>query len=190
MNLHIVAPEPEPLEIDPRPCELCGLTVDRHEMVDDGDGPIFFCVDTFEAMPHDTGACVCGSGIEAHIGIDYFCSDVIARILQSMAQLGENYLSPERCPVAEPLAELERRAELIRQIEVAAIFARLEAMDDPSKRLPPPAKPEPYRPAQSTVAAFRYLVASGDVGRLKIWLADRPKDAVLLLALLESPAPC
>src|SRR6266576_3265542 len=44
--------------------------------------------------------------------------------------------------------ELERRAELIRQIEVAEIFARLEAMDDPSKRAPPPAKPEPYRPAE------------------------------------------
>jgi hypothetical protein len=34
-----------PIEIDPRPCELCGLTIDRHEMVDHGDGPEFFCVD-------------------------------------------------------------------------------------------------------------------------------------------------
>jgi hypothetical protein len=31
------------LEIDPRPCELCGRTIDQHEMVDDGDGPEFFC---------------------------------------------------------------------------------------------------------------------------------------------------
>jgi hypothetical protein len=37
--------EPDPLEIDPRPCGLCGLTIDCHEMVDDGEGPIFFCVD-------------------------------------------------------------------------------------------------------------------------------------------------
>jgi hypothetical protein len=32
-----------PIEIDPRPCELCGRTVDQHEMVDDGEGPEFFC---------------------------------------------------------------------------------------------------------------------------------------------------
>lgn len=36
---------PTPIEIDPRPCELCGLTIDRHQMVDDGEGPEFFCVD-------------------------------------------------------------------------------------------------------------------------------------------------
>src|SRR5207253_99235 len=29
----------------PRPCWLCGLTIDRHEMVDLGDGPIFYCED-------------------------------------------------------------------------------------------------------------------------------------------------
>lgn len=34
-----------PIEIDPRPCALCGLTIDRHVMVDDGDGPEFFCAD-------------------------------------------------------------------------------------------------------------------------------------------------
>jgi hypothetical protein len=37
--------EPDPIEIDPRPCELCGLTIDRHTMVDAGDGPEFFCRD-------------------------------------------------------------------------------------------------------------------------------------------------
>jgi hypothetical protein len=132
--------EPEPIELDSRPCELCGLTIDRHDMVDDGEGPLFYCPD----------------------------------------------LSPDEMT----LVELERRAELCRQEEVAAIFARLEAMDDPSKRLPPPREPEPYCPAQSTVAAFRIVVAGGDVGRLKAWLADRPKDAPSLLALLESPASC
>jgi hypothetical protein len=35
--------EPEPIAIDPRPCGLCGLTIDRHEMVDGGEGPEFFC---------------------------------------------------------------------------------------------------------------------------------------------------
>jgi hypothetical protein len=32
-----------PIEIDPRPCELCGHTIDQHECVDDGEGPEFFC---------------------------------------------------------------------------------------------------------------------------------------------------
>jgi hypothetical protein len=132
--------ELEPIAIDPRPCELCGLTIDRHEMVDHGDGPLFFCAD----------------------------------------------ISPDEMT----LDELERRAELIQQEEIAAIFARLEAMDDPSKRLPPRSEPEPYRPAQSTVDAFHLVVATGTVGHLKAWLADRPKDARLLLALLESPASC
>src|ERR1700693_5785299 len=35
--------EPDPIEIDPRPCEFCGLTIDRHDMVDTGEGPEFFC---------------------------------------------------------------------------------------------------------------------------------------------------
>lgn len=41
--------EPTPLEIEPRPCEWCGLTIDQHIMVDDGDGPEFFCE---EIHPH------------------------------------------------------------------------------------------------------------------------------------------
>jgi hypothetical protein len=127
--------ELDPLELDPRPCEFCGLTIDRHDMVDHGEGPEFYCADV---LPDDM-----------------------------------------------TLDELERRAELRRQEEVAAIFARLEAMDDPSKRLPPSTSPEPYRPAQSTVAAFRYLTAAGNIGRIREWLADRPKDAPHLLALLE-----
>jgi hypothetical protein len=141
--MNIAAPadfEPTPIVIDPRPCELCGLLIDRHEVIDNGDGPEFFCAD----------------------------------------------LSPDEMT----LDELERRADLIRQEEVAAIFARLEAMDDPSKRLPPRSEPEPYRPAQSTVLAFKHVVALGDLERLKAWLLARPTDAPFLLALLESLTSC
>jgi hypothetical protein len=136
--------ELDPVEIDSRPCVLCGLTVDRHDMVDDGEGPIFYCAD----------------------------------------------LSPDEMT----LDELERRAELRRQEEVAAILARWEAMDEALDRATHPAPvrsaPAPYRPAQSTVDAFRYLTAAGDIGRIREWLADRPKDAPHLLAMLESLAPC
>jgi hypothetical protein len=140
----IISPEQveiDPISIDPRPCELCGCTIDRHELVDDGDGPLFYCPD----------------------------------------------LSPDEMT----LLELERRAELRWQEDGAAMMARWEAQDALAHCEPlPPREPEPYRPAQSTVNAFRFLVAAGDVGRLKAWLADRPKDAPLLLALLESPASC
>jgi len=46
MNAPLAHPlngEPNPIEIDPRPCELCGRTIDQHKMVDDGEGPEFFC---------------------------------------------------------------------------------------------------------------------------------------------------
>jgi hypothetical protein len=35
--------ELQPIAIDPRRCGLCGLKIDRHELVDVGDGPEFFC---------------------------------------------------------------------------------------------------------------------------------------------------
>jgi hypothetical protein len=126
-----------PLDLEPRPCKLCGLTIDRHEMVDESEGPLFYCPD----------------------------------------------LSPDDMT----LPELERRAELRRQEDIAAI---LVAMPECPPIVPADKPPEPYRPAQSTIDAFRLVADGGDVGRLKAWLADRPKDAPLLLALLESPASC
>jgi hypothetical protein len=144
---------PDPLELEPRPCTLCGLRIDRHHVIDDGDGPEFFCLPT-EALT---------------------------------------------------LQELERRAELVIRIEAAAIVARLE-LADPRDRWrqtgePAPApeirngplvtssqvRTSPHVP-QPTLEAFRHLVAAGDVGHLKAWLADHPKDAPFLLSLIESPA--
>jgi hypothetical protein len=43
--MNIAVTDPHPLEIDPRPCEWCGLTIDQHIMVDDGEGPEFFYQD-------------------------------------------------------------------------------------------------------------------------------------------------
>jgi hypothetical protein len=36
--------EHDPLAIDPRPCELCGRTIDQHECIDHGEGPEYFCL--------------------------------------------------------------------------------------------------------------------------------------------------
>lgn len=125
----------DPAGIDPRPCQHCGLGIVRHRMVDDGDGPEFFC------LPPDDMT----------------------------------------------LPELERRAELIRLIEVAEIFARLEAMDNPSKRQPPPrAQPRPHRTPQATIDAFWYLVTLKEPEKLAAWLRDRERDAPFLLKLLEA----
>lgn len=141
------AVSPSPIELDPRPCELCGLTIDRHQMIDEGEGPEFFCLDL---------------------------------------------------PVEElTLDELERRAELRRQEEIAAMVRNWE-MDDPRDRWrhtgePRPAtqptpvqRRAPYAPPQSTVDAFLYVVALDDVDRLKMWLDDHPLDAPILLKLLEA----
>lgn len=136
MNAQLALTDLDLLEIDPRPCELCGLTIDRHDVFDGGEGPEFFCADIF--------------------------------------------------PDEMTLAELEHRAELIRQEEVAAIFARLEAQDDPSKRLPPDEVRPPYRTPQATRDAFGYMIGLGDKAALKAWLADHPRDAGFLLKTLEA----
>jgi hypothetical protein len=139
MNAHRAQPlkgHALPIEIDPRPCELCGLTIDRHEMVDHGEGPEFFCAD----------------------------------------------LSPDEMT----LDELERRAELIRQEEVAAIFARLEAMDDPSRRLPPAEARAHYRTPQATVDAFLYVASLDDPEYLARWLDQHPRDEKCLCKLWKA----
>jgi hypothetical protein len=37
--------EPAPIDMDPRPCAACGLTIDQHRRVDTPEGPEYFCRD-------------------------------------------------------------------------------------------------------------------------------------------------
>jgi hypothetical protein len=92
---------------------------------------------------------------------------------------GPIFYCPDLAPDEMTLDELERRAELIRQVEVAEIAARIFAFatDDQPSDGPPAAKPPPYRPAQSTIDAFWYVVGLNDSDRLKAWLLNHPKDA-------------
>jgi hypothetical protein len=116
-----------PIEIDPRPCSLCGLTIDRHEQDDTPEGPEFFCTDV---------------------------------------------------PLDElTLEELDRRAELRRQEDIAAIFSRWNEMA-PAE----PVEPEQpiYRTPASTVSAFRYVLGLDDPDHLTRWLAAHPADAPYL----------
>ena len=103
-----------------------------------------------------------------------------------MVDTGEGpiFYCPDLSPDEMTLPELERRAELIRQIEVAEIMARMEATDGPFKA-PPPAEPRPYRTPQATIDAFWYVVRLADPERLAAWLDDHPKDEFFLLNLLE-----
>ena len=45
--------EIDPIEIDPRPCEHCGLTIDRHRRDDTDEGPEFFCLPADELEMHE-----------------------------------------------------------------------------------------------------------------------------------------
>jgi hypothetical protein len=127
--------EPDPIEIDPRPCGWCCLTIDRHRKTDSGEGPEFFCAD----------------------------------------------LSPDEMT----LPELERRAELRRQEDIAAILMRWEAMDAPATR-PAVAEPPPYRTAASTIEAFWYVASLDDPDYLRRWLAEHPRDVAALQKLWEA----
>src|SRR5882672_11400846 len=49
--MSIVEFEPDPIAIDPRPCAICGCTIDLHFRVDTFDGPEFFCQD-LEVLIH------------------------------------------------------------------------------------------------------------------------------------------
>lgn len=129
-----------PLEIDPRPCEHCGLKIDRHRCVDADEGPEFVCLPADEM---DTD-------------------------------------------------ELELRAELTRQLEVAEIVRDME-LSDPRDRwrhtgeLPPnvvelrPSSRRKPRVPQSTIDAFKYVVSLDDAEYLAKWLKDHADVAADLL---------
>ena len=126
--------EIDQIKIDPRPCELCGLTIDRHERVDTPEGPEFFC-------------------------LDWFADELT-------------------------LPELERRAELRRQEDIAAILERISISNGADRE--PLTRPPPYQTAASTVEAFWFVAGLADPVRLKAWLRDRPEDTPTLLKLLET----
>jgi hypothetical protein len=69
--------------------------------------------------------------------------------------------------------------------EISMIMETIMVEPEPATSIIPPRAPEPYRSAASTVAAFKYVVSLKDAPRLAAWLRNHPKDAPLLLELLE-----
>jgi hypothetical protein len=133
MNSAALLREPDPIEIDSRPCEFCGRTIDGHECIDQGEGPEFYC------FPDD----------------DIVVQWVLADPRDAWRHTGD----------ASPPAHLRNSDISVR-----------------------PEKAPQYRTARSTIDAFRLVVAAGDLGRLRVWLGYRPKDAPYLLSLLEGQA--
>jgi hypothetical protein len=109
--------------------------------------------------------------------IRMFGADAVQRVLAE---------SFARWHVWAEIDELEWLAELRQQQELAGILERISApIDEPRRDHPRRAEPPPYRPAQSTIDAFWFVVGLRDPERLKAWLADHPQDAPFLLQLLK-----
>jgi len=142
--------DPSLLEIDPRECDLCGLSMVHHRMIDHGEGPEFFCLESAETVGRwaarkyaSTNGKPFALGFNA--GLEFAIRDLV-------------------------------RQEAAGMIEAPPIV--------------PDRDPPRYRTPQATIDAFKYVVATGDLPRLRDWLASRPKDAAFLLALLESQISC
>jgi hypothetical protein len=117
--------ELDPIAIDSRPCSLCGLTIDKHERVDDGEGPLFYCPDDLETQIHLAAA------------------------------------------------------DLVRQWELADPRDRWRHTGEPPPKIltAPKPSPRPYSTPDSVIDAFWYVVGLNDPDRIKVWLANHPKDA-------------
>ncbi|WP_050043681.1 hypothetical protein [Bradyrhizobium sp. LTSPM299] len=129
--IELVRPAPLPIEIEPRPCERCGRTIDQHDCRDDGDGPLFFC---------------------------WSDGDIVT--LWELADPRDAWRQTGEAPPAWT----------VRNSDIAGST---------------PERPQLYRTAQSTVEAFRFVVAAGDIQHVKGWLGDHPKDAPYLISILE-----
>jgi hypothetical protein len=79
-------------------------------------------------------------------------------------------------------------ADLVRHWELADSWDRWRHTGEPPPKASdiPNARPEPYRPAQSTVDAFFFVARQGDRHRLARWLADHPADKAELFKLWKA----
>jgi hypothetical protein len=152
--MNVISPielEPEPIEIDPRPC-VCGYTIDQHRQVDTPEGPEFFCID----LPPDE---------------------------MTLDELNDAFEQEI----------MLRTADLVRQWELADPRNRWRHTGEPppsagsgedTSKLRAPMQPS--RTPQSTIDAFWYVAGLGDVDHLARWLAQHPRDVVVLQKLWEA----
>ena len=159
--------------------DFAALCASRAQLLAAGNLLVCEAVDELQAVAEHTGL------------IDAIGQDAVQTLM------GEAIAAASLVPEFDELDELDEALE--REIMLrAADLVRQWELDDPRDRWrhtgePRPATPaaptprrEPYAPPQSTLDAFQCVAASGGVARLKAWLADHPKDAPILLELLES----
>jgi hypothetical protein len=121
----------------------------------------------------------------------YFDGDVLA-LEQKLWAVAEQYdldvedeIGKAIAPRTAAAIEADRLAELRRRQEMAEILERISApIDEPKPKCV--AAPPSYRPAQSTIDAFWYVVSLKDQAKLKDWLARHPQETPFLLKLLET----
>ncbi len=153
--------DPAPIEIDPRLCRICGLKIDRHVMVDEGEGPEFFCAESDEWLHEKLLASKSHPSSSDRVYVRVYVRGWNAAIDFALEQM--------RIACDEPPQWF---AESVKP-----------QCDDA-----PPIAPEPtrrYRTPQATIDAFKYLARQGDAARLRAWLDHRRQDAPYLLSLLE-----
>jgi len=100
------------------------------------------------------------------------------------------FAADRQLPGEPDLVELNDLLEADFALRAAERVKRWEAADPLDNGSgapnPPPRKPEPYRPAESTISSFWYVVGLNDLDYLKAWLRNHPADAPALHKLLES----
>jgi hypothetical protein len=141
---------PAPIEIDCRQCVLCGLQIDLHRMVDDGDGPQFFCIEA--------------AALAERLLVGKF-ENTNGRPFALGWNLGIDFA--------------------LKHLTLADAADTPDAEDAPPI-VPAEREPAPYRPAASTVAAFKFVVSLGNAEHLARWLRDHPRDAPFMFKLLEA----
>jgi hypothetical protein len=107
---------------------------------------------------------------------------------------GPEFFCVDPRPEDLDIDELERRDDLRRQEEVAALVRRWEMADDRWRHIGEPcpqvvdmpvAASQPYRTPQSVIDAFHVVVNLNDPEYLSKWFAQHPQDASFLCALWE-----
>ncbi|WP_247409678.1 hypothetical protein [Bradyrhizobium sp. 150] len=111
--------------------------------------------------------------------------NVIAGPFAWVRELNDNEpQSDTECELAAPSDDAQ---QLVRAWELEDARDRWKHTGElPPSPAEKPKTPVAYKPADSTIDAFFYLVRLGDSERLRSWLDDHRQDASYLLELLEA----
>jgi hypothetical protein len=163
----------------PSQFDFAALCADRAPLVANGSLLVSEFADELQAVAEHTGL------IEA-IGTDAV-QDIMGAAIAA-ASLVPDLAEPDLADEIEAEIML-RAAELVRQWELADPRDRWRHTGEPKPIFrPEPPRRKAYSPADSTVAAFRYVLSLDDPDCLARWLSDHPADAPELFKIWKSKA--